>query len=84
MTKTGVTQWRVAIQRASSWFGLADSPANTSGQARLAAALIVVGAALMASHGGSVIDDLGGMAWIVGAVLAAHSWLELARTGPSR
>jgi hypothetical protein len=70
--------WPIAIRKASRWFGLSGHP--NVGAMRLAAVLIVLGAALLAAGGRAPIGYLGGGMWIIGAVIAARGYVRLMRS----
>jgi hypothetical protein len=70
-------EWRTAMQNALRWFGLAGNP--NVGPMRLAAVLIVLGAALIAAGGRGVIGYLGGGLWVAGAVIVVRGWIRLMR-----
>jgi hypothetical protein len=69
--------WQSAMRVALRWFGLSDKP--NVGPLRLAAVLIVVGAALMAATRHSVAFYIGAVLFLIGAVIAARGWARLMR-----
>jgi hypothetical protein len=70
-------EWRTGMQMALRWFGLSGKP--NVGPMRLAAVLIVLGAALIAVAGRGAIGYIGGLLWIVGAVISVRGWFLLMR-----
>jgi hypothetical protein len=76
MKGKGGSEWRSATQLAMRRFGLSD--ARGAGPVRLAAVLIVLGAALLAT-GTHVAAAVGAVLWLAGAVIAVRAWIVLER-----
>jgi membrane-bound ClpP family serine protease len=71
-----------AMQIALRFFGLSGKP--TVGPMKLAAVLIVVGAACMAPGRHTIAFPIGGVLWLLGAVIAIRGWIRLQRLGRTK